>query len=108
MTAAITRIERARGFLEAAQLSADWVREMGDRALILEAHHTTHIEYKAITIEASLHLGVDSSDNQRRPETFPLSRSTAPSAAASFSTIGPVSIFESHLRTKGLDGSMKH
>jgi len=25
MTAAITRIERARGFLEAAQLSDDWV-----------------------------------------------------------------------------------
>jgi hypothetical protein len=41
MTAAITRIERARGFLEEAQLSADWVREMGNRALVLEAHHTT-------------------------------------------------------------------
>jgi len=37
----ITHIERARGFLEADQLSADWVREMGDRALILEAHYTT-------------------------------------------------------------------
>ena len=28
MTAAITQIERARGFLEAARLSADWVRDM--------------------------------------------------------------------------------
>lgn len=34
MTAAITQIERARGFLEAAQLSDDWVREMGERALL--------------------------------------------------------------------------
>ena len=34
MTQAITRIERARGFLEAAQLSADWVREVGEQALI--------------------------------------------------------------------------
>jgi hypothetical protein len=36
----LTRIERARGFLEAATLSEAWVREMGRRALILEAHHT--------------------------------------------------------------------
>jgi hypothetical protein len=28
MTAAITQIERARGFLEAARLSDDWVRDM--------------------------------------------------------------------------------
>ena len=28
MTQAITRIERARGFLEAVQLSADWVRQV--------------------------------------------------------------------------------
>lgn len=41
MTQAITRIERARGFLEVAHLSADWVREVGEQALILEAHHTT-------------------------------------------------------------------
>ena len=29
MTSAITRIERARGFLEAAHLSPEWIREMG-------------------------------------------------------------------------------
>jgi hypothetical protein len=29
ITARLTRIERARGFLEAATLSEDWVREMG-------------------------------------------------------------------------------
>jgi hypothetical protein len=32
MTQAITRIERARDFLEAAQLSTDWVREVGERS----------------------------------------------------------------------------
>jgi len=32
ITANLTRIERARGFLEAATLSADWVRKMGARA----------------------------------------------------------------------------
>ena len=34
ITAGLTRIERARGFLEAATLSEAWVREMGHRALI--------------------------------------------------------------------------
>lgn len=56
MTAAITSIERARGFLEAAQLSADWVREMGDRALVLEAHHTTHIEGTRLTLDQAERL----------------------------------------------------
>ena len=41
---ALTAIERTRGFLEAASLSNDWIAKMQDRALILEAHHTTHIE----------------------------------------------------------------
>jgi Fic family protein len=56
MTAAITRIERTRGFLEAAQLSADWVREMGNRALVLEAHHTTHIEGTRLTMDQAERL----------------------------------------------------
>jgi hypothetical protein len=47
MTSAITQLERARGFLEAARLSDDWVRDMGNPALIKEAHHTTHIENPA-------------------------------------------------------------
>jgi hypothetical protein len=41
ITAGLTRIERARGFLEAATLSESWVREMGRRALILEAHDSS-------------------------------------------------------------------
>lgn len=51
ITGALTTIERARGFLEAATLSEDWVRRMSQRALLLEAHHTTHIEGTQLTIE---------------------------------------------------------
>ncbi len=51
MTSAITQIERARGFLEAAQLSDDWVKDMSDEALIKEAHHTTHIEGTRLSLE---------------------------------------------------------
>ncbi len=51
ITAGLTRIERARGFLEAATLSEGWVREMGRRAMLLEAHHTTHIEGTHLTLE---------------------------------------------------------
>jgi hypothetical protein len=50
MTSGRTRIERARGFLEAAALSDAWIREMRRRALILEAPHTTHIEGTRLTL----------------------------------------------------------
>lgn len=50
---ALTRIERVRGFLDAATLSEDWIREMGERALVLEAHHTTHIEGTRLALEQS-------------------------------------------------------
>jgi len=56
MTAAITQIERARGFLEAANLSDDWIRDMGNRALVLEAHHTTHIEGTNLTLDQAERL----------------------------------------------------
>jgi Fic family protein len=56
ITAGLTRIERARGFLEAAALSDAWVREMGHRALILEAHHTTHIEGTRLSLEQAERL----------------------------------------------------
>jgi len=56
MTAAITQIERARGFLEAARLSEDWVRDMGNQALIKEAHHTTHIEGTRLTLDQAQRL----------------------------------------------------
>jgi Fic family protein len=56
ITDALTRIERARGFLEAAKLSEDWIQDMGRRALILEAHHTTHIEGSQLTLEQAERL----------------------------------------------------
>ena len=56
MTAAITQIERARGFLEAARLSDDWVRDMGNQALIKEAHHTTHIEGTRLSLNQAERL----------------------------------------------------
>lgn len=51
ITSGFTMIERARGFLEAAELSEEWIRSMGDRALVLEAHHTTHIEGTQLTLD---------------------------------------------------------
>jgi len=51
ITNALTSIERARGFLEAATLSPDWLDRMSERALLLEAHHTTHIEGSQLTLE---------------------------------------------------------
>ncbi len=56
ITAGLTRIERARGFLEAASLSDDWVGAMETRALVLEAHHTTHIEGTRLTLEQAERL----------------------------------------------------
>ena len=56
ITEALTRIERARGFLEVATLSEDWIREMGERALVLEAHHTTHIEGTQLTLDQAERL----------------------------------------------------
>lgn len=56
ITQALALIERARGFLEAAQLSDRWVRQMSERALLLEAHHTTHIEGTRLTLSESERL----------------------------------------------------
>jgi Fic family protein len=67
ITTGLTRIERARGFLEAATLSEDWIREMGNRALVLEAHHTTHIEGTRLTLEQAERLW----QGNRVPEADP-------------------------------------
>jgi Fic family protein len=53
IAASLARIERARGFLEAAKLSEDWIRQMQQRALVLEAHYTTHIEGTHLTLAQS-------------------------------------------------------
>ena len=56
IAASITEIERARGFLDAATLSDDWIDSMRSRAFLLEAHHTTHIEGTRLTIEDAENL----------------------------------------------------
>ncbi len=50
ITAALTEIERARGFLEAATLAEAWVDAMRAEAFVREAHHTTHIEGTRLTL----------------------------------------------------------
>ncbi len=52
----LARIERARGFLDAATLSEAWLRRMSERALLLEAHHSTHIEGTRLTLDQSTRL----------------------------------------------------
>lgn len=52
----LTKIVMVKGFLEAAILSEDWISEMQNRALVLEAHHTTHIEGTQLTLEQSEQL----------------------------------------------------
>lgn len=71
ITKNLTIIERARGFLQAAQLSEDWIEGMAHRAFILEAHHTTHIEGTRLTLEQAEKLlagksvsGVDLDDKK--------------------------------------------
>ena len=56
ITAALTDIERARGFLAAAALSDEWIDSMRSRAFLLEAHHTTHIEGTRLTLEQAADL----------------------------------------------------
>ena len=63
LTTLLTSIERTRGFLEAAKLSEDWVAKMQARALVLEAHHTTHIE--------GTHLSLDQSEKLLAGKTMP-------------------------------------
>src|SRR5665647_1301224 len=46
----LLEIERARGFLEAAKLKEDWIKRMQSEALMLEAHHSTHIEGTQLTL----------------------------------------------------------
>lgn len=68
---ALNSIERTRGFLEAANLSENWIAKMQDRALILEAYHTTHIEGTHLNLDQSKRIiagedvfNVDSEDRK--------------------------------------------
>jgi Fic family protein len=68
ITAGLTTIERARGFLQAATLSEEWVQRMSQRALLLEAHHTTHIEGTELTIEQAERAWAGHAVDQARPD----------------------------------------
>lgn len=68
VTAALTRIERARGFLDAAKLSKDWISKMQRRALVLEAHHTTHIEGTELTLAQSERILAGQKVSGARPD----------------------------------------
>lgn len=48
---ALAEIERVRGFLDAVRLKDEWISDMQKDALILESHHSTHIEGTALSIE---------------------------------------------------------
>jgi hypothetical protein len=61
----LTKIERARGFLEAAKLSEDWISEMQERALVLEAHHTTHIAGTDLSLEQAERLSLPKTPSDR-------------------------------------------
>lgn len=52
----LTKIVTVKGFLDAVILSQNWVTEMQNRALVLEAHHTTHIEGTQLTLDQSEQL----------------------------------------------------
>src|SRR3989338_8719435 len=47
----LVEIERVRGFLDAIRIECGWLLEMQKRTLILESHHSTHIEGTALSLE---------------------------------------------------------
>jgi Fic family protein len=68
---ALLEVERARGFLEAAELKDQWLKDMQSEALILETHHSTHIEGTQLTLSQAQDIlagktvkGVKSDDRQ--------------------------------------------
>ena len=89
ITAALTTIERARGFLEAATLSEEWVRRMSQRALLLEAHHTTHIEGTQLSIEQAEQIWPDTRSRAPTPTTYGSSSTTAGPLTSSPTTWRP-------------------
>ena len=48
---ALVEIERVRGFLDAVKLKDECFADMQKEALIIESHHSTHIEGTALTLE---------------------------------------------------------
>jgi len=68
---ALLEIERARGFLDAANLKEEWLESKQVDAMALEAHHSTHIEGTRMTLPQAERIlagedveGVDRDDRQ--------------------------------------------
>lgn len=53
---ALVEIERVRGFLDAVKLKEDWIADMQKKALLLESHHSTHIEGTALSLEQARNI----------------------------------------------------
>ena len=53
---ALVEIERVRGFLDAVKLKDDWIADMQQKALVLESHHSTHIEGTALSLEQAKNI----------------------------------------------------
>ena len=53
---ALIEIEWVRGFLDAVKLKDDWIADMQKKALILESHHSTHIEGAALNLEQAKNI----------------------------------------------------
>ncbi len=65
----LIEIERVRGFLDAIKIKEDWARDMRAKALVLEAHHSTHIEGTALTLsQANDILSGKKIENVRRDD----------------------------------------
>jgi Fic family protein len=47
----LVEIEQVRGFLDAVKLKDEWISDLQKKALILESHHSTHIEGTALSLE---------------------------------------------------------
>ena len=56
MTDDLSRIDQAKGFLDATKLSEEWIGAMERRALVREAHFTTHIEGSQLTLDQAERL----------------------------------------------------
>jgi len=52
----LVEIERVRGFLDAITLKEEWISDMQKKALILETHHSTHIEGTALSLEQAKNI----------------------------------------------------
>lgn len=56
IAASLVAIERTRGFLEGAPLPKEWICKIQDNAMILEAHHSTHIEGTSLSLTQAAKL----------------------------------------------------